>query len=69
MACLSCSTPKKVIKGISAIITGAYKAIARPRLEICKDCPFNFVGMCQQCGCVIRIKVRVKEETCPIGKW
>lgn len=69
MACLACSAPKKLIKGVGAILFGINKTLAKPRLEICSNCPFNTLGFCEQCGCYIRAKVRLKEESCPIEKW
>lgn len=69
MACTSCSKPKKIIKAWAAALFGRNKAMAKPRLEICKVCPSNILGVCTHCGCPVRAKVRLKEETCPEGKW
>jgi hypothetical protein len=39
------------------------------RLEVCKGCEF-FTGItCLKCGCVIRFKMKLATEACPIGKW
>lgn len=38
------------------------------RLEICGDCEYN-KGFCKKCGCIIRLKVKVKQTKCPINKW
>lgn len=41
------------------------------RLDICKQCPrlFKPTLQCKECGCFMRIKTRIKSQTCPIGKW
>ena len=43
----------------------------KTRLEICKQCPyfFGFTGQCTQCACYMRIKVRISDSVCPVGKW
>lgn len=42
---------------------------AKERMDICKRCPFNKLGICQQCGCIIRAKIYLKNTVCPIQKW
>ena len=41
------------------------------RLGICEDCPefVNLTKQCKQCSCIMPLKVKLKEVTCPIGKW
>lgn len=41
------------------------------RYEICKLCPkLNQVTKtCQECGCFMAAKTKLKEATCPLGKW
>ena len=41
------------------------------RLEICHSCDFFYkpVGICRKCGCVMKLKTKLQEATCPIGKW
>jgi rRNA maturation endonuclease Nob1 len=43
----------------------------RKRLEICHSCDFFYkpVGICRKCGCVMKLKTKLQEATCPIGKW
>lgn len=41
------------------------------RLSICESCEW-FVPeskRCQQCGCLMTIKVTLKQASCPIHKW
>ena len=41
------------------------------RYEICKTCPelFDLTKQCKKCGCFMALKTKMKEATCPIGKW
>ena len=57
-------------------ITASRKASVR--YAICKHCEHNVKGICSQCGCVIKAKVRVDFELdesgisvdgCPERKW
>lgn len=49
------------------------KETIEERKLICKTCPFNkrkFLNMtCTQCGCIIKSKVVLSTESCPINKW
>ena len=41
------------------------------RMSHCTSCP-EFIGatkQCKQCGCIMPMKVKLKEATCPLGKW
>jgi len=45
--------------------------VAKERLEICYGCE-HFIQLskqCKKCGCFMRLKTKLKEATCPIGKW
>lgn len=39
------------------------------RLAVCYDCPHRLGGICRECGCVIKLKARDVNETCPLGEW
>jgi hypothetical protein len=44
---------------------------ARARLDICEECP-ELIGLtkqCKQCGCLMPLKVKLKNAECPLGKW
>jgi hypothetical protein len=43
--------------------------MSRRRLDICLGCDKWTGGTCSICGCFTRLKVRLPEEACPIGKW
>ena len=44
---------------------------ASARLEICGKCPslLPITHQCKECGCFMKIKVKLAEATCPLGKW
>lgn len=39
------------------------------RLDICSPCENNIKGICDECGCILKLKARWKSENCPIDKW
>jgi hypothetical protein len=40
------------------------------RWDICQSCPeLTSLDRCKQCGCFMRLKVRVKPARCPLNKW
>lgn len=41
----------------------------RRRLSICKSCPFLVDGVCQECFCLMRLKVKQSDSRCPKDKW
>ena len=45
--------------------------LAKIRFGICKQCPelFQPTKQCKKCGCIMPLKVMLKEATCPMGKW
>lgn len=44
--------------------------LQQARMAICKSCPelisFN---RCNQCGCLMDVKTRLRGAHCPLGKW
>lgn len=44
---------------------------ANSRYSLCQACPKfnNGVKTCQECGCFMPAKTRLKGATCPVGKW
>jgi hypothetical protein len=53
------------------------KQLREERLDVCKGCEYmnvdkymiKDIGTCGKCSCVIKLKIAVKSEKCPIGKW
>lgn len=44
---------------------------ASNRYEVCLECPklIKSTKQCKECGCFMALKVKLKNATCPIGKW
>ena len=49
----------------------ALPEIANQRLDICKKCPeyIRFTHQCKKCGCLMNLKTKLTDATCPLGKW
>lgn len=49
----------------------ALSTISEKRLEICKECPrlIKFTNQCKECGCLMNLKVKLADASCPLGKW
>jgi recombinational DNA repair protein RecR len=46
------------------------KETAQSRINHCKKCTnYTLTGQCSLCLCFMRLKVRMKNESCPDGKW
>ena len=49
------------------------KEIKTTRLNLCNTCEHlqvnKLANTCGKCDCIIHLKVQVKSQTCPIGKW
>ena len=40
------------------------------RWEVCQGCPeLTPSNRCKQCGCFMKLKVKLKQATCPLNKW
>ena len=44
---------------------------SQERLDICKKCDLfqKDTGLCKKCLCVMKLKTKLKNAKCPIGKW
>ena len=44
---------------------------ANNRYSICLECPelINATKQCKKCGCFMVAKTKLKNATCPLGKW
>ena len=47
------------------------KEIFDNRMSICNDCDrlIKITSQCRECGCFMKMKTRLKNAHCPIGKW
>jgi hypothetical protein len=41
------------------------------RMNICLSCPHlsSKIYQCDKCGCFMKAKTKLKNVSCPIGKW
>lgn len=60
---------KAVPKVATAMIEPYDAALADKRMEICKTCEHWDGKRCGKCGCFTALKVRLKSQSCPVGKW
>lgn len=44
---------------------------AQARYDICKTCEFfnAALAQCKECGCFMKMKVKLENAKCPNGKW
>lgn len=54
---------------MGSIIASADKASKRK--DVCKACEQyrRALDQCKVCGCIISIKTRLNDTSCPLGKW
>lgn len=45
--------------------------LVNSRLEICRSCEFfrARTETCKKCGCFMKLKTKLHNAKCPIGKW
>lgn len=45
--------------------------IANSRMSICNSCPelIQATKQCKKCGCLMHLKTKLPNASCPIGKW
>lgn len=41
------------------------------RGKVCATCPSlrKSLWQCKECGCFMKVKIRLVDATCPLGKW
>lgn len=58
---------------IKDTVTGEAKYVSeeklKSRLAICKACPSLLAGACTKCGCIVQLKAKYEESSCPVDKW
>jgi hypothetical protein len=47
------------------------ESVSDERFSHCLSCPelINSTKQCKQCGCIMTMKVKLKQASCPVGKW
>lgn len=63
-----------IVKGWWFYLSNKNEKLARKRIAICKKCKscvhIDIIGdICDECGCVLDAKARVKDEHCELNKW
>lgn len=62
-----------ILHVIKDLVTGnlelAEKDVVRSRSATCGTCEAKSRGICTACGCIIVLKVRVKNSECPMMLW
>jgi tRNA(Ile2) C34 agmatinyltransferase TiaS len=45
--------------------------IAENRMDICRSCEhfLKVTGQCKKCGCIMAMKTKLPNATCPVEKW
>ena len=45
--------------------------LEKSRYSICQDCPefIKLTSQCKQCGCIMKVKVKLRNARCPLAKW
>ncbi len=43
--------------------------VSKARLVVCSMCDQWTGTTCKKCGCFTKLKVKIPEEKCPLGKW
>jgi len=45
--------------------------VVQERMLVCTSCPeyIELTSQCKKCGCIMQLKTKLKEATCPLGKW
>jgi len=69
---------ESLVKKIKAIFIGTFNNIFKirnkmyyTRLDVCSECEETIFKkkVCGICGCIIKSKITVTDEQCPLGKW
>lgn len=61
----------RIAEGWKKMILSTDDDYSKSRYKVCKKCPERnkVTGTCNVCGCLLKAKVKVKEEYCPMNKW
>ena len=64
----------QIFKGFIFSIFSKNQKLSENRMRFCKVCPkkgkyLGVIDKCNECGCLLNLKTRVSESSCPINKW
>jgi hypothetical protein len=56
---------------INPSVEKAETAVSELRMSVCTDCDrfISLTKQCKECGCVMPLKTKLKNATCPLNKW
>jgi len=56
---------------VKIVTAPAGEELAATRMAICEACPrlLKATSQCKECGCFMKIKVKLAAAVCPIAKW
>lgn len=64
------------VKSVGGYLKSESKILSDKRLAICEKCPHSkdlynrgWINYCNICGCMLKIKTRLKSSKCPDGRW
>ena len=75
---------KTAMQAVGIPIDQSPPEVAATRLEICRGCDelkrstnpkfvsnrgLTNLSQCRKCSCIVKAKVGIKSEKCPLGKW
>lgn len=65
--------PKIDLRKLSAKVKNLLiydEKVIQERWDLCQECEFLLASSnCKKCGCFMKLKIRVSNSKCPIGKW
>jgi len=66
----------ETVKSVGNYMKSESKIMSDERLAICKECPHSrdlyergWINYCNICGCMLKVKTRLKSSKCPDGRW
>ena len=77
--CPDCEDEKSAwgtVKAVTGFMGSEAKLLSDKRLAICADCEHSrdlysrgWINYCNLCGCMLKVKTRLKKSKCPDGRW
>lgn len=57
------------MKGIAQLKKSSLDDFSKKRYQICQQCSEYQLGICKKCSCIMVLKTKLKNASCPLGKW
>jgi hypothetical protein len=59
-----------VVENNTGVSFLASSEIQETRYNLCKSCPsFTALKTCSECGCIMPLKIKIANVSCPLDKW